>query len=387
VWADPTVLPAATAELSDVERMLAAAERLYGPYRWGRYEVLVLPPAFPFGGMENPRVTFATPTILSGDRSLVSLIAHELAHSWSGNLVTNATWGDLWLNEGFTVYAERRIVEELYGEERAWMEAALGRQDLERELREDLLGRPEDQRLRIDLRGRDPDVNFTAVPYEKGAMLLQRLEQAYGRARFDAFLRAWLDERAFGSATTTDFVAFCRRHLLDGETPAHPPPPDLSAWLDGPGLPPDAPAPRSTALLRVEEAARRFLAGQSTARQLEFARWSTHERLRFVRALPADVELARLAELDEAFHLTESGNAELLAEWLALSARRGYAAAAPRTEQFLTEVGRRKFLTPLYKALLAADPGRARAIYARARPGYHAITRTTLDAIVGPGAG
>ncbi len=115
--------------------MVASIEKRFGPYRWGRYDILVLPASFPFGGMENPRLTFATPTVLAGDRSLVSLIAHELAHSWSGNLVTNATWRDFWLNEGFTTYLERRIIEDLYGTDRADMESVLGLAELREELK------------------------------------------------------------------------------------------------------------------------------------------------------------------------------------------------------------------------------------------------------------
>lgn len=385
VWADPTVLDRAADELADVERMVDAAEALYGPYRWGRYDVLILPPAFPFGGMENPRLTFATPTILAGDRSLVSLIAHELAHSWSGNLVTNATWNDLWLNEGFTVYFERRIVEALYGEERAQVEAALGRQDLERELADDLKDRPQDQKLRIDLRGRDPDDNFSSIPYEKGAFFLMRLEQAYGRDRLDEFLRGWFDQNAFDSATTDDFVAYLQAQLLDGPPPAHGTAPDLATWLDAPGMPADAPNPSAAPLDRVDAETTKWLEGEIEAKALPYAKWSTHERLHFLRGLPPEIESKRLGELDAAFSLTRSGNAEVLDEWLCIAARRGYAAADARTESFLVEVGRRKFLTPLYKALLETEAGkkRAREIYARARPGYHSISRETIDALLG----
>src|SRR5262249_49226858 len=184
VYAEPPVVDRAAAEFADTEKMMAAAERLYGPYRWDRYDILVLPPSFPFGGMENPRLTFATPTVLAGDKSLVALIAHELAHSWSGNLVTNATWSDFWLNEGFTTYMERRLVEEVYGADAAAMEAVLGRQDLEDELaRLD----DRDEILHIDLAGRDPDEGATRLPYEKGALLLRSIEELYGRARFDEF--------------------------------------------------------------------------------------------------------------------------------------------------------------------------------------------------------
>jgi aminopeptidase N len=385
VWADPTVLEAASNEFGDMERMLDAAEALYGPYRWGRYDVLVLPPAFPFGGMENPRLTFATPTILAGDRSLVSLIAHELAHSWSGNLVTNATWSDLWLNEGFTVYFERRIVEALYGPERAQVEAALGRQDLERELADDLKDRPEDQKLRIDLRGRDPDDNFSAIPYEKGAFFLMRLEEAYGRERFDAFLRGWFERNAFDSATTDDFVAYLKSELLDAEPPAHGKAPALKVWLEEPGLPPDAPDPSAAPLERVDAQTSKWLEGQTKAAGLPFGDWTTHERLHFLRGLPEDISAERLGELDQAFSITDTGNSEVLDEWLCIAARRGYAPAEARTESFLLEVGRRKFLTPLYKALLETDAGKKRAldIYARARPGYHSISRGTLDELLG----
>ncbi|MCY1006109.1 M1 family aminopeptidase/hydrolase [Nannocystis pusilla] len=224
VWAEPGVLPRARAEFADLEAMLTAAEAAVGPYRWGRYEVLVLPAAFPFGGMENPRVTFVTPTILAGDRSLVSLIAHELAHSWSGNLVTNATWRDFWLNEGFTVYVERRILEAIYGSERAEVEAVLGREHLEIELA-DMADRPGDQILHLDLAGRDPDDAVTDVAYEKGALFLRRLEQAYGRDAFDPFVRAWFDRHAFTGQTTEAFRAFLgaelKAPLLPGQTPRH----------------------------------------------------------------------------------------------------------------------------------------------------------------------
>ncbi|MGH9593638.1 MAG: M1 family aminopeptidase/hydrolase, partial [Bryobacteraceae bacterium] len=170
VYAEPSLLDAAAHEFADTEAMIAAVEAMYGPYRWGRYDLLVLPPSFPFGGMENPRLTFTTPTVLAGDRSLVSLVAHELAHSWSGNLVTNATWSDFWLNEGFTVYLERRILEKVYGKPRAEMEAVLGRRELDREM----AGLSENDRvLHIDLNGRDPDEGCTLVPYEKGALLLR----------------------------------------------------------------------------------------------------------------------------------------------------------------------------------------------------------------------
>lgn len=380
VWAEPGVLPRARAEFADLEAMLATAEAAVGPYRWGRYDVLVLPPSFPFGGMENPRLTFATPTILAGDRSLVSLIAHELAHAWSGNLVTNATWRDVWLNEGFTVYLERRIVEAVYGRERAEIEAVLGREHLELELA-DMAERPGDQRLHIDLLGRDPDDAVTDIAYEKGALLLRRLEETYGRPAFDAFLRAWFDRHAFTSQTTESFRAFLAAELT-APAIAGQPVPDLDQWIEEPGLPADAPRPRAPALDAVAEAARSFAADPTRpqgARKFTPLQW-----IHFLRALPLAAPndaLAVLGELDRRHHLTDTGNAELLAEWLLLAARHGYRPADARIREFLTAVGRRKYLTPIYAAL-RRDPtgaGLAADIYRAARPGYHAITRRTLD--------
>ena len=309
-------------EFADTEKMMEAAERLYGPYRWDRYDVLVLPPSFPFGGMENPRLTFATPTVLAGDRSLVSLIAHELAHSWSGNLVTNATWSDFWLNEGFTTYLERRIDEEVYGPEFAAMEAVLGRQDLEEEI-ERLDDR--DEILHIDLTGRDPDDGATRLPYEKGSLFLRSLEELFGRARFDEFLRGYFDHFAFQSITTADFVAYLQEHLLsrDGAKAAAVP---LEAWIEKPGLPEAAPRPRSAALEEVAAGRRPIGAReQMPASDLPFARWKTQQRLQFLRQLPSPLPLARMSELDAALGLTGTGNNEVAFQWLLMSIRAGYA--------------------------------------------------------------
>ena len=257
VYAEPTMVAAAAAEFDDTEAMMAATERLYGPYRWERYDLLVLPPSFPFGGMENPRLTFATPTVIAGDKSLVALVAHELAHSWSGNLVTNATWRDFWLNEGFTVYLERRILEAIFGRARVDMEATLDRQTLAEELaRLD----PADQILHVDLAGRDPDDGMTQVPYLKGERFLRLLEDTVGRERFDIFLRDYFDHFAFQSITTSDFVAYLDEHLLsDPEQRALL---QVATWLEEPGLPDNAPRAESDALSRVEAQAAGWVGGE-----------------------------------------------------------------------------------------------------------------------------
>ena len=306
VWAEPSVLKSAADEFGDVESMVASIEKRFGPYRWGRYDILVLPPSFPFGGMENPRLTFATPTILAGDRSLVSLIAHELAHSWSGNLVTNATWRDFWLNEGFTTYLERRIIEDLYGSDRADMELVLGMVDLRDELKEQSA---RDQILHVDLTGRDPDEGMNRIPYEKGALFLRTLENRFGRARFDEFLRSYFDHFAFRSITTADFVAYLNEHLLTD--PADARATDLSAWLEGPGLPAGFVEPRSSRLDAIDKLARGWLDGSIATDKLGAGDWSTQEWLRFLLALPEKLPGERLAELDKAFGLTARGNSEI----------------------------------------------------------------------------
>jgi leukotriene-A4 hydrolase len=379
VWAEPSVLDSAAYEFGDVEAMVGSIEKRFGPYRWGRYDVLVLPPSFPFGGMENPKLTFATPTILAGDRSLVSLIAHELAHSWSGNLVTNATWRDFWLNEGFTTYLERRIVEDLYGPDRAGMEWVLGLVDLREELKAQS---PKDQVLHIDLTGRDPDEGMNRIAYEKGALFLRTLEQTFGRDRSDVFLRSYFDRFAFRSITTDEFAAYLKDHLL--LDPNESKGIDLPAWLEGPGLPAGFAEPKSARLDAIDKTARGWLDGTIATDQINAKDWSTHEWIRFLQAMPEKVASERLAELDKRFGLTGRGNAEIAHQWLLIAIRNDYTPANDRLKTYLTTIGRRKLVLPLYKALLATPAGRqhAEAIYATARPGYHPITVDSVDRLL-----
>lgn len=381
VYAEPGVVEKAAAEFSDLEKMVSAVEEMYGPYRWGRYDVLVLPPSFPLGGMENPRLTFATPTILAGDKSLVSLLAHELSHSWSGNLVSNATWSDFWLNEGFTVYLERRVLEKVYGKGRADMEAVLGRKSLARELA-DL--QTSDQVLHIDLKGRDPDDGLTDIPYEKGALFLRHLEAAFGREKFDAFLRGYFDHFAFQSITTAEFAAYLKEHLLKGD-PEKAAKVLVDEWLYRPGVPGTAPDVRAAAFARVEEQAKSWATGATAAKGLRTQDWSTQEWQHFLEELPEDLSAARMAELDKALGFTKRGNSEIIFQWLQLAIRHRYEPAYPRLEEFLTSQGRRKFLKPLYEELVKTPEGkeRARRIYAKARPTYHPISVATIDGILG----
>ena len=385
VYAEEPVIERAAWELADTQKMVAAAEARWGPYRWGRYDLLVLPPSFPFGGMENPRLTFATPTILAGDRSLVALVAHELAHSWSGNLVTNATWNDFWLNEGFTVYLEGRIMEDLYGRPYAEMLEVLALHDL----RDEIAGLPPaDTHLKLDLAGRDPDEGMNAIAYDKGALFLRTLERRVGRERWDPFLRSWFEENAFRSVTSEDFARFLEERLLgagaaDGREPGMSED-EVRAWIYGPGLPAGAALAESELLRGVEADLARFAAGTPAA-ELPASGWSSHQWVHFVRNLPADLPEERLAELDAAFGLSKSGNSEILFAWLMQAVAHDYAAAYPALEHFLTSMGRRKFLKPLYEELAKSPEGLelGRRIYAKARPTYHSVSVQTVDAILG----
>ncbi len=375
VYAEPGGLAAATYEMADLEKMVQATEALYGPYLWDRFDLIILPPSFPFGGMENPRLTFATPTIIAGDRSLTSLVAHELAHSWSGNLVTNATWEDFWLNEGFTVYLERRIMESLYGRTYTDMLALLGRQDLERTV-QDFGPDSKDTHLKLDLTSRDPDDGMTDVAYEKGYLLLRTIEERVGRPSFDEFLRAYFEKYKFRSISTEQWLAYAKEHLpfqRDNEV-------DLDAWIYGPGIPDGASSIRSE---RFEIVDRRLGEFQRIGRldRSNTRGWSTHEWLHFIRRLSPTLHADFYRKLDDVYALSDTGNAEILAAWLELSIRSGYMPAHNRSqlEDFLIRVGRRKFLTPLYRALIETDQADlAHDIFERARGNYHTVSSSSI---------
>ena len=384
VYAEPELIDAAAYEFADMQNMVDTAEALYGPYRWGIYDVIVLPPSFPFGGMENPRLTFATPTIIAGDRSLTALIAHELAHSWSGNLVTNVNWEDIWLNEGFTVYFENRIMEEIFGADFANMLAILSYQDLQDEVADlKANGRAADTRLKVDLEGRDPDEGLTAVPYDKGFYLLKLIEQTVGREAWDAFLNNYFNTYAFQVMNTTYFVNYLNTELLD-QNPEWKKAVRLDEWVYQEGIPDNIPVPTST---KFEEADAQLNAWKegAAASDLKTEGWATPQWLYFIRSFPSELSQEQMAAMDNTFGFTTSGNREIQAAWFEKVLPNNYKKGDAEAEKFLTVVGRRKFLVPIYKAILASEAGKERAmeIYIKARPNYHAVSRGTLDDIFG----
>jgi leukotriene-A4 hydrolase len=381
VYAEQVDLERSANEFADMDKMLVAAEELYGAYRWDRYDLIVLPPSFPFGGMENPRLTFCTPTIIAGDRSLTSLVAHELAHSWSGNLVTNATWDDFWLNEGFTVYFERRIMEKLYGKSYSDMLSVLGYQDLLATLK-DLGETNPDTQLKLALEGRDPDDGMTDIAYEKGNALLRTIEAAVGRERWDAFLKKYFSDHAFGTMTTEGFIEIINADLIQGDT-ALSGKIDLERWIYQPGIPADYAAPKSDRFNAVDAQLEKWKSGTAPSQLEGTKEWSTHEWLRFLRGLPT-MTIEQMTSLDKAFAFTSSGNCEILGEWFPHVIRNKYAAGYAALEQFLINVGRRKFVRPLFKAMVETEAGKmmAQKIYAKAKPNYHSVTAGSVDELL-----
>ena len=378
VWAEPVTLPAAARELADTEKMVSAAEKLYGPYRWGRYDVLVLPPSFPYGGQENPTLTFATPTFIAGDKSLVSLIAHELAHSWSGNLATNAVWEDFWLNEGMTTYAERRIVEELYGKKQAEEQIDLGIDAMNKAIADAGGLSSPDTRLHLDLTGRHPDTGLSDIAYEKGAAFLRTIEAIVGRDRFDAWLKGWFDRHAFQPVTSAMFLADLRANLIKGDK-ALENKLLLDRWVYRSGIPPNMVRPPANTFADQDRAASAFASGSAAPQA--WGEWITDERLRFLNRLPRKLPKARLDALQAAYKLNETSNMEVRFAWLDLAVANHYDPAVPSLEQFLTSQGRGKFVRPLIQRLAKDSWGRPIAvrIYARARPLYHPLVTRDLD--------
>ncbi|MEQ9062969.1 MAG: M1 family metallopeptidase [Vicingaceae bacterium] len=379
VYAEPVMLDRCHQELSEMEDMLTSAESLYGPYAWGRYDVIVLPPSFPFGGMENPRLTFATPTIIAGDKSLTSLIAHELAHSWSGNLVTNATWDDFWLNEGFTVYFEQRIMEAVYGRDYSEMLALLSYQGLLEEMEEISEKNPEDTKLKLNLKDRDPDDGMSAIAYDKGYLFLRKLEETMGRDSCDEFLKGYFTENAFQVMDTEQFLGLLKAHLSQKELGEM----RIDDWVYGEGLPKNHPVIASEKFKAVDKMSAEWM-NSGDISKLDTEQWCTHEWLHFINNLPEVLGPEKLGALDHEFGLTNSGNAEILAAWFQLVLPTGYSEADQAVEQFLTNVGRRKFLTPTYKALIKKDPSMelAKNIYRKARSNYHSVSVNTLDELL-----
>jgi len=380
VYAEEYILDASAEEFSETPQMEVANAALYGPYRWGRYDLIVLPPSFPFGGMENPRLSFLTPTLVAGDKSLTNVVAHELAHSWSGNLVTNATWRDAWLNEGFTSYVENRVMEELYGTRRAVMEQALDMEGLKRDVAN--AKKSSFTHLKMPKTMSHPDDAFTLVSYIKGANFLFFLEDRFGREHFDPFLKKYFNDYAFKSVTTEDFLEYLNKNIRykfpDAVTDA-----EINAWVYGPGIPDTARNPISDAFEKVDGQRNAWIKGSIASSDIDTSKWSTHEWLHFINKMPTNLTSDQMAELDTAFAFTGTANAETAFAWYMVAIKNGYEPAMAEIEKFLMTVGRGKFIYRLYGALNDNDRADwANKVYKNARSGYHPIAQRRIDEIL-----
>ncbi|MEM5564208.1 M1 family metallopeptidase [Psychroserpens sp. AS72] len=380
VYAEKSMIDKAQAEFIDMEKMVAAAENLYGAYDWDQFDVIVLPPSFPFGGMENPRLTFATPTVIAGDKSLTSLIAHELAHSWSGNLVTNATWDDFWLNEGFTVYFEIRIMEALYGKDRANMIALIGRQDLEEEV-EGFKDEPDMTKLKLNLSDKNPDDGMNSIAYDKGYLFLRTLEETVGREKMDAFLKSYFKTNAFSTVTTEGFIDYLNSNLLEPNNITF----NVNEWIYQPGIPDNQSIIVSNKFENAENTLQSFL----DAKSVDVSKtkdWTTQEWVHFIRNFPETITTDDLARLDTAFNFTNASNSHIAMVWYEQAINHNYHGNGvdQKIEDFLIRVGRRWYVSTLFKAFKKADKvDEALVIYKKSRPNYHSVTANTIDALLG----
>lgn len=400
VYSEPEMINDCAYEFVDLPRMVKTAERLYGTYLWEQYDLIVLPYSFPFGGMENPRLTFVNPTLLAGDRSLVSVVAHELAHSWSGNLVTNATWNDFWLNEGFTVYFENRIMEQLYGKDVSDMLFLIETHELEMEMDDLLKGKhPEDTKLKLALAGRNPDDGMTQIAYVKGALFLKTLEQAVGRKKFDIFLKSYFKEFAFKTITTEGFIDYLNKQLLVPNSIKF----NTNEWIYEEGLPKNCVEIKSSRFEQIQQLADRFASGEDifkkkvkyvkikgrrkkkkVVEQLTRDQYITQEWQEFIRRLPKNIGVERMKYLDDQINFKDWGNTEIMTEWYVLGIQNGYEDLKPSIEKFLIKIGRRKYLMPIYKALAKknSDKDWAKKVFKSAEKNYHYVSRSTVQEIL-----
>ena len=432
VYAEPGLLEKAAYEFVDLPKMIDSASALYGKYPWKEYNVLVLPPSFPFGGMENPVVTFATPTIITGDRSLVSLLAHELAHSWSGNLVTNETWNDFWLNEGFTVYFESRIMEKIYGKDYADMLTVLGLGELKKTMADLMQTAPADTRLKLNLNGRNPDDGLTDIAYEKGRFFLLWCEQQLGRKQWDKFLNQYFKKHAFSTSNTESFVKELTHFCIENQKGLKINLSDFSMnvkqWIYGIGFPKMQfgnafggspvesngqtfmPLVKSAFLdqaLKIAKVVNGINKSQgvwiSNADfvNLNTKNWTTHHFLHFLRNLDS-LSFANMQFLDAKFGFSKTENSEIAFDWFQLCIKSRYSVAYQDLSNFLQKVGRRKFVLPLYESLISAAKQQllssvplslnktitlfditefelAKNTYKIARNGYHSVTQNSVD--------
>ncbi|KAG2191809.1 hypothetical protein INT47_011933 [Mucor saturninus] len=395
VWCEPEMIDAAAWEFADTELFVATGEDLLTPYEWGRYDLLVLPPSFPYGGMENPCLTFVTPTLLAGDKSAVNVIAHEISHSWMGNLVTTNSWKHYWLNEGWTVFIERKILGRLHGEATRQFEALSGLKSLQESV--DLFG-PDSLKtvLNPDLRGgANPDDFFSKVPYEKGFNFLYHIEKVVGGPSiFEPYMKAYVKHFASTSISTQDWQEFLFAYMEETHGPSMVEKLntiDFDAWINKPGMPPVDPqfdtslADACYDLAKRWDEARDTDLSQFSSKDIED--FSASQKIVFLERLTDAKPLAHalIVKMDELYNLTSNHNADLRLRWQQICLMSSYEPIYPEVVKFVTEQGRMKFVRPLYRLLHEADNGAQLAVdtYLAHKSFYHPIAAQLIEKDIG----
>jgi leukotriene-A4 hydrolase len=408
VYAEKAVMEKASQEFIALPKMFEAAQKLFGPYQWGKYDLLIQHKSFPFGGMENPKLSFINPTIIAGDKSLVSVIAHELAHSWSGNLVTNESWEDFWLNEGITVYIEHRIMEELYGKETVQMLETLDYMELMLELKGIAQSNhPKDSRLHLSLKNRDPDEGMTSVAYVKGALFLKSLEKTIGRDKLDPFFIAYFRDFRFKPMTSEGFENYLKTTLLEPNKFTF----NSNEWIYLEGLPNNCYIPHTNKLEAMKTLAAKTNRGEDIFAPVNKVKWvevvpkntrrrnqnprfkkvtyqekldvrqfGTQEWQYYIRSLDPTLPVEVLNDIDQYMSFTKKANAEIKYEWFLVNIKRQNKTVYPALKEFLKATGRRKYILPLYEALCTnpSDKPWALSVFKEAKGGYHAIAQQSV---------
>ncbi len=377
IFAEPELIEAAAWEFAENEEKLELGEKLFGPYLWERYDVLVMPPSFPYGAMENPRLTFMSKIFIMGDRSWTVIISHELAHSWTGNLVTNANWEHFWLNEGWTTYADTRITEAIEGEEVADLTTVISAKALWEEL--ERYGMDSDITcLKTSMEGIDPDEAFSIIPYYKGFLFVRQLELAVGRKQFDAFTRKYIKTHQFKTLTSEEFVRY-----LEQELPETLEKVDVQTWIYEPGLPEGAMDLQSGMYDEALAVSETFL-GENRLNKNQVADWFPGQVFAFLTSLPERILPEDCATIDEIFDFKSKWNTNLRTRFLELCIRSGYTEILPRVEAFVETIGRSYSLSRIFRAMIAEDWARplARPLFERVRERYHPVTVGNLDKLL-----
>ncbi|KAF0692479.1 Aste57867_16449 [Aphanomyces stellatus] len=385
VWSEPSQVDAVAYEFAQTEDFLKNAEQIMGQeYVWGRYDLVSLPPSFPFGGMENPCLTFATPTLIAGDRSLADVIAHEIAHSWTGNLITNQTWEHFWLNEGWTMWLQRKIMAKIYTDLHFDFDSIIGWNALQHSI--DAYGADHEfTKLVPTLDGCDPDDSFSSVPYEKGFNLLYYLSKLVGDDAFEVFAKAYVQQFKYKTVTSDEFKAFFLGHFQSTKA-TELATIDWHAWFYAPGMP-KRPAFDTTISAASEALATRWSTGAGPFDAKDVDGWTSSQYVVMLeRLLEICVErnhfldAAALTHLGDVYKLTHTKNSEVRMRFQTLCVRAEHAAILPQVEAFLKEQGRMKYVRPLYRDLYKSKFGAdaARRIFGQTKDNYHPIARKMI---------